>query len=296
MNNWILKIVLISLIFSHITCTHQMSEMPYYPVSPPGTSPKEFIADLVPSGMLIHKGVLHPNLKDFYYTISDPEFDRFDIYVIQYENEAWSKPRLALFNSEFSDHGMSFSLDGQTVYFSSTRPTGIQEIPSTWHLWMSHFENSHWSEPQLIDIPNMRDRLVSHPSITKSGALYFHASNLDYSGMDIYRSQLNNGHFGEAQKLNLPMTSIGRCTPYISPDEDFLIFAAIRENLDLMICHSNGAGLWGSPRKLPQGINSFGQGNPHVTSDQKYLFFTTEGTSNLKWQVKWVNIESALKL
>ena len=40
----------------------------------------------------------------------------------------WSSPKEAFFNSDYSEHGMSFSPDGNTMYFSSTRPTNIDSV------------------------------------------------------------------------------------------------------------------------------------------------------------------------
>ncbi len=261
----------------------------------PVDMPIEFKKNLTPQNKLIHKGMFAPNLKDYYYTISDKNFERFDVYVITKNNGIWSKPKKAFFNSRYSDHGMSFSPDGNTLYFSSTRPVDIDGVASTWHIWKSDKVDEKWNVPIFVDVPNLRNKLVSHPTITNSGTLYFHVSNLDYSEMDIYYSKQVNGTFENAKKAIISMdSSTQKCTPYVSPKGDYLIFASINNTLDLMITFDSGNGSWINTKKLNEKINNNGQGNPYVTPDNKFLFFTTGKHSEENWSVKWVDIASEL--
>jgi Tol biopolymer transport system component len=116
----------------------------------------------------------------------------------------------------------------------------------------------------------LRDKLVSHPTITDAGTLYFHTSNPDYSEMDICHSKQVNGKSEDAETTSISMNSkIGTCTPYVSPKGDYLIFASIRENqLDLMISFSDGNDGWINTRRLNNKINNTGQENPYVTFEK----------------------------
>lgn len=260
----------------------------------PTAEPIPFKTDLIPEGKLIHKGSFSPDLTQYYYTLSDKNYERFDIYVIQKQHNQWSGPEPAFFNSTYSEHGMSFSPDGNTIYFSSTRPVGIADIPYTWHLWKSGKRDGQWNEPEFVDIPNLRDKLVSHPTISQKGTLYFHASNLDYSDMNLYQSKLVNGTMEPAQKVVLDIEApYGKCTPFIASDESFLLFATVGNQLDLHISHNDGHDHWSKPRKLSEQINDSGQGNPYVTPDHQFLFFAT-GTNTEPWQVNWVNFSREL--
>ncbi|WP_298517348.1 hypothetical protein [uncultured Kordia sp.] len=264
----------------------------------PAETPIVFKEDLTPKDKLIHKGIFSPDYTHYYYTISSKDFKQFDIFYIKKENGSWSLPQKAFFNSNYNDHGMSFSPDGNTIYFSSTRPTNIENVTDTWHLWKSEKINGEWKNPAYIDIPNLRDKVVSHPIQTNTGTLYFHASNLDYSEMDIYHSKRNNsGTYGPAERVLISTkTTIEKTTPYVSPNEEYMIFAAINDPLELMITFNNGAGKWTQTRKLNSVINQLGQGNPFVTSDSKYLFYTTGDHQGENWKIKWVNIESEIKI
>nr|WP_298994989.1 hypothetical protein [uncultured Allomuricauda sp.] len=262
----------------------------------PNDIPMEFRPDLTPIKRIIHKGTFSPDLKEYYFTISDTDFKNFKVLMIKKKKFKWSEPEEAFFNSKYNEHGMSFSPDGNSVYFSSTRPVNTDGIESTWHIWKSDKVNGEWTEPTFADIPNLRNKLVSHPTITNSGMLYFHSSNLDYSEMDLYQSKKTKDGFEAAERVSISMKAKnGKCTPFISPNGDYIIFASIGNQLDLMISFNDGNGRWSNTRKLSDEINSFGQGNPYVTPNGKFLFFTTGTHDEVNWKVKWVNIESVVK-
>ena len=290
--------VLLFLIIGLLSCKNEMkNSKEFFLVNQiPNSTPIEFKQGLIPYNKVVHKGIFSPDLDEYYYTVSDEKFELFDVYVIKKNNGIWSKPNKAFFSSEYSEHGMNFSPNGKTLYFSSTRPVDIDGVLSTWHVWKSDKVNEKWSKPTFVDIPNLRNKLVSHPTITNSGTLYFHSSNLDYSEMDIYHSKQVNGMFEDAEKTSIPLNlKTGKCTPYVSPNEDYLIYASIGNQLDLMISFSDGIGGWINTKRLNDKINDFGQGNPYVTPDNKFLFFTTGEHLKKNWKVKWVNIESEIK-
>lgn len=260
----------------------------------PNDQPIDFKNDLVPRDKIIHRGIFSPDMEEYYFTISDKKYTDFDVLMIRKKDGKWSEPREAFFNSEYSEHGMSFSPDGKTLFFSSTRPVPIDGVPQTWHIWKCKQLNGTWSEPEFVDIPNLRDKLVSHPSAAKSGTIYFHVSNLDYSKMDIYYSKPVNGGYENAEKLKIITDSkTDKATPYISPDEDYLLFGSIGSQIDLMICFNNGNGEWTNVKKLNTEINRSGQGNPHVTPDANFLFFPI-GKHLGKWSMKWVRFKPEL--
>ena len=115
----------------------------------PNNIPIEFKQNLIPQNKLIHKGIFSPNLQEYYYTISDKKFENFEVFVIEKNKENWSDPNKAFFNSKHNEHGMSFSPNGNTLYFSSTRPVNIVGVVPTWHIWKSDKINEKWNEPVL---------------------------------------------------------------------------------------------------------------------------------------------------
>ncbi len=262
----------------------------------PGNLPITYKSDLTPPNMLIHKGIFSPDLNEYYYTLSDKKFEQFNVYYIKKKENTWSKPQKAFFNSNYNEHGMSFSPDGNTLYFSSTRPVKITGISSTWHIWKSEKINGQWNAPTFVNIPGLENKLTSHASITNTGTLYFHVSNPDFSEMDIYYSKRLNNKYQEAEKLILPSNiGNGKCTPYISPKEDYIIYATIGKQLKLMISFNEGDRKWTTPRALNSAINTLGQGNPSITPDNQFLFFTIGEHEEKEWEIKWVRITSELQ-
>ena len=78
--------------------------------------------------------------------------------------------------------------------------------------------------------------------------------------------------------------TISKCTPFVSPNEDYLIFATIGEQLDLYISYKDTSGNWSNPKRLNDTINNLSQGNPYVTTDGKYLFYTVGGEKQKNWK------------
>lgn len=264
----------------------------------PNQTPISFMESLVPDEMLIHRGVFSPDLSEFYYTLSDWNYEQFTTKVIKKVGGAWSESQDAFFNTEFNEHGMSFTPDGSQLFFSSTRPVGAKEgdsIPNTWHIWRSEKVGNNWSEPEFVDIPNLRDRLVSHPTISSTGTIYFHSSKLDYTEMTLYATKEVDGKFQTAKKLTIDgyMTN-PKTTAFIAPDESYLLFASVENQLFMTICFPDGKGNWIGAKKLHHSINANAQGNPYVTPDGQFLFYASnENTVNEdpKWRIKSVNMD-----
>lgn len=267
----------------------------------PEKTPLTFMESIVPDSMLIHNGVFSPDLSEFYYSLSDLNYEQFTVKVIRKVGSAWSEPEVAFFNSQHNDHGMAFSPDGQYLYFSSTRPIAPikgDSVANTWHIWRSKKVNESWSDPKFVDIPNMRDKLVSHPSIANSGKMYFHSSNPDFTEMTLYSSQEIDGKFQDAEKLTFAwFMSSPKTTVFIAPDESYLLFASVQSQLFMTISYPDGNGNWVHSKKLHPSINANGQGNPYVTPDGKFLFYVgNENNINedLKLRVKWVSMDAVL--
>lgn len=249
-----------------------------------------FNPQLAPDDLIIHRGILSNDLSEYYFTVSDTTFTNFEILVSKKIGDKWIEPEKAFFNSIYDDHGMSFSPDGNSLVFSSTRPVEGGDVPATWHLWKCEKTKSGWTDPEYIEIPNLKSKLLSHPTLSPDGTLYFHTSNLDYSDMVIYYSAIESGKYQDAKQLDFRgLSSVGYCTPYVSADGKWLIFATIGESLELHISESTGDSTWSNPKKLPHSINQNGQGNPYLSPDSKYLFYARESGSQKSWEISRVS-------
>lgn len=281
-----------------IGCQKTTSNQPVFlSDKPPTNIPILFKPELIPKNQLIHRGVFSNDLNAYYFTISDTNFARFDIKVSVKQNGEWSQPNDAFFNSQYSEHGISFSPDGNKLLFSSTRPVGDTTIAETWHLWESTKRDDKWSDPEFIKLSGFDNKLTSHPAISNDGTLYFHSSEPDYSNMWVYQSRLIDGEYQVPQKLTFNgLSSIGACTPYISSDGKILIFASINKDgsLPMYFCRKLATDEWSKPELLSKEINQNSQGNPYLTPDNQFLFYAKEINKN-KWSINWVNTDSFLQ-
>ena len=261
----------------------------------PADLPIPFRPELAQDSSIIHRGIFSNDLTSYYYTISDKVFSNFKVMVSHKQKGEWLTPEEAFFNSPYNEHGMSFSPDGKSLVFASTRPVEIEGVPDTWHIWKSQEQNKNWSEPEYVWIPGLESKLISHPTLTSNGTLYFHASDLDYSNMFIYRSNFIDGKYQAAERIEFKgLNAIGYCTPYVSADGQYMIFATIGESLELYVSQKTGTNQWSAPLRLPNVINHNGQGNPYLTPDGKYLFYASENETDQKWNVNWVSTASFL--
>lgn len=292
---WTVLLVCLLFSFWHTACEH----------SPKGrTGDKMHVTHEIPefefNGQLVHRGAFSPDSRSYFITLSDPQFERFDVLVSAFEYGQWRPPTPVFFNSPHSEHGISFSPDGQSLYFSSTQPLDQADSSQTWHLWKSEYVNCRWGTPQPILLPGLEGQLCSHPSITDSGKLYFHSSNPDYSEMHLFSAQETNGAFTEGQKVIFPGGSpMQMCTPWVAPDESYLLFAGIGDQLDLYMALKGDSGKWGTPIPLNSTINTKGQGNPNVSSDGKWLNYTTGSEpipgKPLDWKVRQTDFPQIMR-
>lgn len=122
-------------------------------------------------------------------------------------------------------------------------------------------------------------------SVTTNGTIYFSSPREGgFGANDIYRSRLVTGKYQEPENLGNVINTPGvDHTPYISPDEGYLIFvsrgrSASPGDFQFYISYKNEDGSWKDPIDLGQKINSLGSALcPTVTPDEKYMFFIGQG-------------------
>ncbi len=183
-----------------------------------------------------------------------------------------------------------FSPDGKRLYFCDKEDLSFIEK-----------RGNSWNEPKSVGLvtrfPEMR--FVYFPSIARNGTLYFmgfhQGSRLNIA---IYRAELINGEYAKPELLpptiNTPGDSVLNWTPYVAPDESYLIFCSRRitpkdDYGDLYICFRQPDGSWADRMSLGEPINTRGlERFPAVSPDGKYLFFTRD-TPDYDEDVYWVS-------
>ena len=266
----------------------------YLGESPPINAPVLFKSELIPGGQLAHAGVFTPGMNEYYYTLSNASFSQFTVMYTRRSGDQWTTPKEAFFNSAYFEHGVHFTEDGQWVYFSSTRPITKEGNSSNWHIWRSKKIQNGWSEAQWINIPGMDGKSASHPSLTRSGRMYFHSYDPDFSNMALFVTESINGVFQKAKKIVFAEgENHNTLTPFVAPDESYLLFEKKFDDfLELYISYLDN-GDWQLPTRLSGNINTKNLGNPYITPDGQYLFYASgqwkQDTAPNDWDIKWVS-------
>ena len=271
------------------------------PNSNKANSSERFLEEYIPSDMLGHAGVFSPNGQKYYLTLSDKSFQNFDVWVSSYQNGNWSTPIPAFFNSEYDEHGVGFSTDGATIYFSSTRPTNQIGIADTWHIWTSHKTAEGWSEPEFVHIPTFEQKLISHPTLTTNNRMYFHSGNTDYSELGLYYSDWSDNEWQTPEKVKFGQEPSDLCiTPFVSPDESYLLFGKIENEKEVLYLSYRSNDEWLKPQPLNDSINLNNKSNPFVNYHDSRLYYAvgtfTENGMPSYWLINRIDLNAVLNV
>ena len=108
----------------------------------------------------------------------------------------------------------------------------------------------------------------------------------------IFRIVCKDGKYYEPEYMNdqINMPGYLNWTPFIAPDESYLIFSRHINKGDLFIAfHDTLADVWTKPIDMGDRINTSGQERfPSISPDGKYMFFTRSDGNN-QHDVYWVS-------
>ena len=218
-----------------------------------------------------------PDLKKLFFTRRGTgEHPGNTIYQSFFESGQWLQPEVAPFSGSYMDFEPFVSLDGKTLYFGSSRPLISGEIRRLreWMIDLSAPEE----KPRPMPTP-FEDIFVMYVSISKSGNVYFTGKENDRQF--IYVSRYKNGLYRAPVKLPGSINSSGWIAhPFVSPDEDFLIYDAKgrkdgRGDADLYISFRSNNGKWGESLNLGSLINTAkGEMCASLSPDGNLLFFS----------------------
>lgn len=255
----------------------------------PGDSPERFALGIV-SGHWFNSehspAAFSPDGTEVYWTRAF----RGPIPFSRLENGRWTVPEPAPFVSEYGDGEPIFSPDGQRLYFLSQRPLEPGAEAGKENIWFVKRQGDGWSEPEAVGPAVNEFRQHWLFSITESGTLYFSSIREDgYGRHDIFRSPRVNGVHQTPENLGPVINSDETdFTPFIAPDESYLIFASSGHGLELgtgfhfLISYRQSDGSWGDPIALDHITAPVEQPLcPLVTADGRFLFFI--GSGDIWW-------------
>lgn len=225
-----------------------------------------------------------PDGQELYYSVNAPEGRLGVIVVSRLRGGRWSAPEVVPFSGRYTDYDPFISVDGQKLFFISTRPNGTQpKAPGDFDIWVVERQGSGWGEPKNLGAPINTERPEYYPSVSSNGNLYF-SSNRDggQGAFDVYRSRFVDGQYQTPENLGPAVNAnTSEIDNYIAADESYLVFAGYgRQGApgsgDLYISFfENGA--WTPARLLGHGINSAAREYcPIGSPDGRYFYWTSK--------------------
>ena len=260
----------------------------YLGQTPPGFTPVEFFPELL-NYPLHGTPVFSPDGTEVFWTpMVGPDFP---IQYMKMDSDSiWTDPQNAhSYISAFNGSEPFFSYDGNRLFFNSYRPPNIAGLVTKENIWYVDRIGYTWSAPQPLG-PEINSHILHWSfSLAQNGNLYFNGEESNNVNPDIYCSEYIDGEYTEAEKLPDVINTSGReMTPYIAPDESYLIFGYRdndESNVDLYISFKDGSGNWGNPVNMSILNSQAVEIAPYVTYDGKYLFFLSArtGASKAYW-------------
>lgn len=243
----------------------------------PGLTPEIFAPNIVSTGMAEINAAFSPDFKEFYFSIRMPN-GQLVIMTMIYDGTKWSEPEVASFSGRYSDADPFITYDGKWLYFISKRPVDSMNVAkSDWDIWRTRRAGDKWSEPERLssDINSAADE--TYPSLTQEGKLYFSSGRIGKNNKDIFYAERLEDGFENPVRLNDIVNSHWEGDIFISPKEDYMIFASYgRDSGSGLYITFKKEGEWILPQRMSEEINVTGREFcPIISPNGKYFFFTS---------------------
>lgn len=252
----------------------QIESIDYLGQTPPGDSAIVFAPGILSTSAREHHGpAVSPDGKEIFWsvqTVTDDTVYKSKLMFSRFIDNNWTEPAEATFSH--GEHGQpAFSPDGNNLYL--LRDDSLPSSEVKLHIVCYTKQSDEWANPVTICEG-------AFPSIANNGTIYYCGlSGNRITG--IFKRTKKDGIYNEPEKLpaqiNNPNTM--SWTPYIAPDESYIIFSRLNRNGDrgeLMISFRNSdTGIWAEPINIGSPVNTWSQERqPRVSPDGKYLFFS----------------------
>jgi hypothetical protein len=191
------------LLFTAISIIAQQKDFlkltgPYLGQKPPGMTPEIFAPGIVSKAEFFeHSSVyLTPDLNEIYWISDSVSANYRRLLFVRYEDGRWTQPKDAGICNHYANSNLSFSSDGNRLYFSSRMSlNGSGELKDT-DIWFVDRIEGGWAKPSPLSPIINTDKTEALGIVLNNGAIYFS----DYH--DIYRSEMRDGEYQKPEKLS----------------------------------------------------------------------------------------------
>ena len=272
---------------------------PYFGQKVPAGEPLLFAPDIISlKNVMVHDTPkFSPDGNEIFWGEFSTNPNHTSIKFSRLINNKWTEPELVPFSSpESYGDGCPFMLpDGKVLYFSSFRSLKKGGKSGRERIWYVERQGDAWGEPTPVsEYVNKTDLHWQH-SVSENRSLYFSTDQ------GIMRSQFVSGKHQKPEKITEVMNPeyVGG-TPYISPDENYIIFSSDRlpgslGKRDLYIGYRKNDGTWSDPIHLGNMINTPQHDLcPIVTYDGKYLLYLSMRAD--RQGIYWISADFIEKL
>lgn len=221
-----------------------------------------------------------PDGRTVFFNRATADRDTFRILFSTWTGEAWSEPKpLPFSDGTYRDIDPFVSLDGERLYFSSTRPRQGDESKD-YDTWYVERTASGWGDPVNPGPPlNGADDEV-FVTEARGGTLYFTVFRED--GRAIHRASRDGDGWATPVQVEFDVPdSVRLSNPVIAPDESFVLVVTGQLDAmgggDIFVSRPLDDGRWSRPENLGATVNSeHVEFAPALSPDGAYLFFTSE--------------------
>jgi hypothetical protein len=271
---WIKCIILLHFVFVPFSNAQEKATISHNELfgNPPDSVPVVFARGIISLEDRYEYGLaISPDYREIFFTAEAPA--KGLSVMKRLENGYWKAPQTANLRANGSwEFEAFYSTDGSKLYFSS-------DVNDTSRLWCATRSSSGWNAPFFLESP-VNSTPVFWATFSRNNTMYY--TNL--SVFQIYKSKLFEGRYKETERAGLAFG----LHPFISPDEDFLLFNG---KGDIYIAFRTKEGKWSEPIKIGNKINTteYDETCPSLSPDGKFIFFSRYNDRNGKSDIYWAS-------
>ena len=247
----------------------------YLGQSPPGNTPVVFAPGIISRGNIHSRLEISPDGREMFWNTVDMKTLATRILTVRMVDGKWSGPQSPSFAQEGDTQGAIFLPGGKRLYFSRNTGAG----------WVAQYVErsaNGWSAPRGDGFAPS-----GSSSFTRSGRVYYSAGmTTKVWNTGIFGARYSADGFLDARAMGAAINVPDAIdyTPYVSPDESFLLFSSNRpligdkEAMFIHVTFRKSDGSWSTPQRLSDIPARF----PSLSPDGKYLFFCGDD-GNFYW-------------